>query len=317
MGEEDRHARRYRIDAPWRPRPKRSCVPTSRWSAPAPRGCSPRWWRRTQGASVALVSRSPLAETASFWAQGGIAAALGEGDSPELHVADTLAAGRGAARESAVRVLCEESPARVHELEALGVTFDADRHGNLALGLEGGHSRAPDRARRRVRHRSAASPASCPPGRRCTSGSRCSSRAAGVALWTLDGRCIGLLARRRDGAELPVLARATVLATGGMAALWERTTNPPGPIGAGLGLAEAAGAPAGRPRVHPVPPHRAAHRRRARRLPHHRGGARRGSQAARRRGRALRGRAGAARPRGARDRGRAGAAAASGPSGST
>ena len=63
-----------------------------------------------------------------------------------------------------------------------------------------------------------------------------------MALWTHDGRCIGLLARRRDGAELPVLARATVLATGGMAALWERTTNPAGAIGAGLGLAEAAGA---------------------------------------------------------------------------
>ena len=63
-----------------------------------------------EGARVALVSRSPLAQTASYWAQGGIAAALAEGDSPELHVEDTLAAGRGAARESAVRVLCEESP---------------------------------------------------------------------------------------------------------------------------------------------------------------------------------------------------------------
>ena len=193
------------------------------------------------GANVALVSRSPLAQTASFWAQGGIAAALGEGDSPELHVADTLAAGRGAARESAVRVLCEESPARVHELEALGVTFDADRHGNLALGLEGGHSL------RRIVHAGGSAT-----GRRITRELSAKAAmheriqvlepAACVALWTLDGRCIGLLARRRDGAELPVLARATVLATGGMAALWERTTNPAGAIGAGLGLAEAAGA---------------------------------------------------------------------------
>ena len=90
---------------------------------------------------MALVSRSPLAESASYWAQGGIAAALADDDSPEQHLADTLAAGRGAARESAARVLCEESPARVRDLESLGVHFDADRHGALALGLEGGHSR--------------------------------------------------------------------------------------------------------------------------------------------------------------------------------
>jgi L-aspartate oxidase len=194
-----------------------------------------------QGARVVLVSRSPLAQTASFWAQGGIAAALAEGDSPALHVADTLAAGRDAARESAVRVLCEESAARVRDLEALGVTFDADRTGNLALGLEGGHS-----ARRIVHAGGAAT------GRRIARelSARAAAHplievlepAAAVALWAVDGRCAGLLARRRDGGELPVLARATVLATGGMAALWERTTNPRGAVGAGLGLAEAVGA---------------------------------------------------------------------------
>src|SRR5215211_9160210 len=82
-----------------------------------------------------------MAEPASYWAQGGIAAALGADDSPDLHAQDTLAAGRRAARESAVRVLCAEAPERVLELERLGVRFDADRHGALALGLEGGHSR--------------------------------------------------------------------------------------------------------------------------------------------------------------------------------
>jgi L-aspartate oxidase len=95
----------------------------------------------SEGARVALVSRSPLAQTASYWAQGGIAAALADDDSPDLHAADTIAAGRDAARESAVRVLCEDSPGRVRDLERLGVRFDADRRGNLALGLEGGHSR--------------------------------------------------------------------------------------------------------------------------------------------------------------------------------
>jgi L-aspartate oxidase len=194
-----------------------------------------------EGARVALVSRSPLAETASYWAQGGIAAALARDDSPELHLRDTLVAGRNAARPSAARVLCEESPARVQELERMGVSFDADRHGNLALGLEGGHSR------RRIVHAGGAAT-----GRRITrqlsalaatdERIRVLEPAAAAALWTVEGRCVGLLARRRNGAELLLLARATILATGGMAALWERTTNPPGAIGAGMGLARSAGA---------------------------------------------------------------------------
>jgi L-aspartate oxidase len=194
-----------------------------------------------EGARVALVSRSPLAQTASYWAQGGIAAALADDDSPELHVEDTLTAGRNAARASAVRVLCEESPARVRDLERLGVSFDADRHGNLALGLEGGHSR------RRIVHAGGAAT-----GRRIT---RELSAAAAVderievlepraatSLTTFDGRCAGLIARPRRGDPLPVLARAVILATGGMAALWQRSTNPRGAVGAGLLLAHAAGA---------------------------------------------------------------------------
>ncbi len=194
-----------------------------------------------QGAHVALVSRSPLAQTASYWAQGGIAAALAVDDSPELHAQDTLAAARGSARPSAVRVLCEQSPHEVRALEALGVRFDADRHGALALGLEGGHSR------RRIVHAGGSAT-----GRRITR--ELSALAAvhervhvledatAAALWTAGERCIGLLAVSPDGSALPVLARATVLATGGMAALWERTTNPPGAVGAGLALAHAAGA---------------------------------------------------------------------------
>jgi L-aspartate oxidase len=194
-----------------------------------------------EGARVALVSRSPLAQTASYWAQGGIAAALAADDSPELHAEDTLTAGRNAARASAVSVLCEESPARVRDLERLGVSFDADRHGNLALGLEGGHSR------RRIVHAGGAAT-----GRRITR--ELSARAAvderievlepraATSLTTFEGRCAGLVARPRRGDPLPVLARAVILATGGMAALWERTTNPRGAVGAGLLLAHAAGA---------------------------------------------------------------------------
>jgi L-aspartate oxidase len=195
----------------------------------------------SEGADVALISRSPLAQTASYWAQGGIAAALADDDSPELHAGDTLAAGRESARPSAVRVLCEDSPARVRELQRLGVRFDADRTGNLALGLEGGHSR------RRVVHAGGSAT-----GRRITrelsalvavdDRIEVLEPAAAAALWERDGRCIGLLVERRGGGSEPLTARGTVLATGGMAALWERTTNPPGATGAGHSLAHAAGA---------------------------------------------------------------------------
>jgi L-aspartate oxidase len=194
-----------------------------------------------EGARVVLVSRSPLAESASYWAQGGIAAALATYDSPEHHLADTLAAGRGASRPSAARVLCEESPASVRDLESLGVRFDADRRGDLALGLEGGHSV------RRVVHAGGSAT-----GRRIT---RELSAVAAVdgrievlesstasVLWCADGRCVGLYAARPSGRHADVLARATILATGGAAALWERTTNPRGAIGAGLTLAAHAGA---------------------------------------------------------------------------
>src|SRR3954454_14940444 len=92
-----------------------------------------------EGARVTLVSARPLAETASYWAQGGLAAALALEDSPELHLEDTLAAGRHLVRRSAAEVLTTEAPTRFHDLEELGVRFDADRHGDLALGLEGGH----------------------------------------------------------------------------------------------------------------------------------------------------------------------------------
>ena len=192
------------------------------------------------GARVTLISRSPLDGSASYWAQGGIAAALATEDSPERHVQDTLAAGRGAARESAVRVLCEESPDRVRELQQLGVRFDADRHGALALGLEGGHS-----ARRIVHAGGSAT------GRRITR--QLAALAAtherievledttADALLVTDGRSVG--ARLRHAGETgTITARATVLATGGAAALWERSTNPPGSVGVGLALANSAGA---------------------------------------------------------------------------
>lgn len=194
-----------------------------------------------EGARVALVSRRPLDQSASYWAQGGIAAALAEGDSVAEHLADTMAAGRGLGRESAARVLCEESPDRVRDLQRLGVRFDGDRRGGLALGLEGGHSR------RRVVHAGGSAT-----GRRITR--QLSALAAthervqvlewttAGALWTSEGQCVGFRGDRRDRAAVLVLARGTIVATGGAAALWARTTNPRGAIGAGMTLAHAAGA---------------------------------------------------------------------------
>jgi L-aspartate oxidase len=189
------------------------------------------------GAKVVLVSATPLAQTASYWAQGGLAAALADDDSFELHLRDTELAGRGLVRRSAAETLVREAPARVRDLQSLGVRFDADRFGQLALGLEGGHSV------RRVVHAGGSAT-----GRRVVR--QLSALAAGEplievfegarahALWCPHGRCRGLVCD--DGRS--VSARAVVIATGGAAALWARTTNPPGSQGVGLLLAHAAGA---------------------------------------------------------------------------
>jgi L-aspartate oxidase len=189
------------------------------------------------GARVTLVSARPLAETASYWAQGGLAAALSVDDSPEQHLQDTIAAGRGLVRTSAAEVLAAEAPARFADLEALGVRFDADRHGNLALGLEGGHGI------RRVVHAGGSAT-----GRRILrqlSADVVEEERIDVlegrrvrALLQTDGRVSGVVCD--DGQA--VAARAVILASGGAAALWSRTTNPPGSYGSGLLLARAAGA---------------------------------------------------------------------------
>src|SRR6266540_6254114 len=86
-------------------------------------------------ADVLLVSKGPVLTSSSWLAQGGVAAAAAGDDEPKLHCDDTLAAGRGLCRTSAVRVLTEEAPARLVDLADLGVGFDDE------LGLEGGHSR--------------------------------------------------------------------------------------------------------------------------------------------------------------------------------
>ena len=91
---------------------------------------------------VGVLTKGELWQSATRWAQGGVAAVLGgDEDSTDLHLADTLAAGAGLCDEEAVRILVDEGPARVHELIALGVEFDREATGLLALAREGGHSR--------------------------------------------------------------------------------------------------------------------------------------------------------------------------------
>ncbi|WP_372789625.1 L-aspartate oxidase [Paraconexibacter sp.] len=189
------------------------------------------------GARVTLVSATPLAFTSSYWAQGGIAAALAAEDSPDLHRRDTEIAGRDLVRRSAANVLVREAPGVVEDLQRLGVRFDADRHGRLALGLEGGHSvrrvvHAGGSATGRRVLRTLSAVVAEEPNITVFEGARVS------AVWTDAGRAVGLVCE--DGRA--VRARATILATGGAAALWSRTTNPPGSLGIGLMLAHQAGA---------------------------------------------------------------------------
>ena len=140
-------------------------------------------------------------------------------------------------RRSAAEILVREAPDCVRDLQALGVRFDADRFGRLALGLEGGHSvrrvvhaGGSATGRRVVRQLSAL--AAEEPRIAVLEGARAR------ALWRSDERCAGLICE--DGQI--VAARAVVLGTGGAAAMWARTTNPPGSQGVGLLLAHAAGA---------------------------------------------------------------------------
>jgi L-aspartate oxidase len=167
------------------------------------------------GASVLVLAKASHTSSNSYAAQGGVAAAVAPGDDPALHAADTLAAGRGICRPSAVRVLTEDAPARIEELRRLGVQFDE------GLGREGGHSHA------RVVH---------------VGGADTGRHIADVlTARTREHPRIRLVEGERI-ATLAALRGPVVLATGGYAALWSRTTNPRGAVGDGLLLAHAAGA---------------------------------------------------------------------------
>ena len=182
------------------------------------------------GTDVMVVSKGTLSSSASYHAQGGIAAACGDDDSPDLHAADTIDAGRGLCRPSAVEALVTEAPARIDDLQAWGVRFGPEP------GLEGGHSRS------RVFHSRGAETGreiELALARQVRADSRITviENERVLGLWRERGRCAGIIAERG-----PISSPATLLATGGAGALWSRTTNPRGALGEGIAMAYRAGA---------------------------------------------------------------------------
>lgn len=178
-------------------------------------------------------------DAASELAQGGIAAAVGADDSPELHATDTRVAGRGRNDDGAVRFACHGAPSAVHWLESLGVRF-ARTDGLWSLHLEAAHSRA------RVLH--AGGDATGAEIMRAlreqvaeASHVEALPRMRAVALLRGPGGTGGVIARGVDGKPITVRARDIVVATGGIGALYQRTTNPTSARGDGLAMALAAG----------------------------------------------------------------------------
>jgi len=190
---------------------------------------------------VTVLTRAPLGEqAASAWAQGGLAAAIGADDSPEQHLADTLAAGDGLCDPVVARRIIEAAPALVDQLARLGARFDRGAQGHMALGLEAGH------ARRRIVHAQGDSS-----GReilravieavRRSPHIQVLEACTATRLILRDAAIAGVLAQGPGG---PFVLRASrvVIATGGLGGLYQESTNPAGAIGQGLVLAARAGA---------------------------------------------------------------------------
>jgi L-aspartate oxidase len=194
---------------------------------------------------VTVISAAPLGQGASSaWAQGGIAAAVAEGDSAEAHAADTIAAGAGLVDEAIALGLAREAGPRIRDLLHYGVPFDRDLEGKLAVGREAAHS-----ARRIVHVRGdraglAIMSALIEAVRRAPS-IRVIEGFAAEALLTGDGAVAGLRLRSvGDFTANPVTiaSRAVVLATGGIGHLYSVTTNPVEASGSGVAIAARAGA---------------------------------------------------------------------------
>ncbi|WP_229067786.1 L-aspartate oxidase [Actinoplanes sp. DH11] len=201
---------------------------------------------REQGLHVTVVTKVNIDDGSTRWAQGGIAAVLDPLDTPQAHAYDTEIAGVGLCDPEAVRVLVEEGPARIRELIRRGAEFDRNPDGSLMLTREGGH-----RADRIVHAGGDATGAEV---------QRALHQAVRRDPWirlvehalvldllrAADGRACGLtlhvLGEGSEDGVGAILARAVVLATGGMGQIYSSTTNPPVSTGDGVALALRAGA---------------------------------------------------------------------------
>ena len=201
---------------------------------------------RSHNLSVMLITKAQVDEGSTKWAQGGIAAALGPGDSPAQHERDTLVAGAGLCDIPAVKVLVSEGPEAVRKLIARGAVFDKSETGEIALTREGGH------LRNRILHaggdatgaevsRALLAAVSQDPGIEVIEHALVLD-----ALKSATGRVCGVTLHvigegTRDGVG-QILARAVVLATGGLGQVYSQTTNPAVSTGDGVALALRAGA---------------------------------------------------------------------------
>ncbi|MEW2128836.1 L-aspartate oxidase [Streptomyces sp. NPDC005435] len=197
------------------------------------------------GLTTVVVTKARLDDGSTRWAQGGIAAALGEGDTPGQHLDDTLVAGAGLCDEEAVRLLVTEGPGAVRRLISTGARFDTDDAGTIELTREGGHHR------RRIAH--AGGDATGAEISRAlvdavrARGLRTIENALVLDLLTdAEGRTAGVTLHvmgegQHDGVGA-VHAPAVILATGGMGQVFSATTNPPVSTGDGVALALRAGA---------------------------------------------------------------------------
>ncbi|QEE61388.1 L-aspartate oxidase [Salinibacterium sp. dk2585] len=190
------------------------------------------------GHDVMLLTKGTLGESNSLYAQGGVAAALFDDDSVEAHIADTLAAGAGLSDPVSVRVLCQDGPARIHELIALGAEFDRCPDGRLARGLEAAHS-VP-----RVVHAGGdatgraiiATLVRATLTSRITVWEHCFARDLVIGNGSVTG--IRII---RDGREHVIAASAVIIASGGAGQLYRHSTNPLGATGDGVAMALRAG----------------------------------------------------------------------------
>ncbi len=194
---------------------------------------------QTRGRVLLLTKSDPGAGSTGF-AQGGIAAAVGPDDSPDLHFADTIAAGDGLCDPAAVRVLVDEGPRFVGELETWGAVFDCRPDGALDLAREGAHSvrrvlHAHDATGREIARVLAARLMGEPHV-------TVIDHALAIQALVEDGRVAGVRFKDAGGEIGEARARATLIATGGAGQVFRETTNPPVATGDGVTLAYLAGA---------------------------------------------------------------------------